>query len=161
MKHKLLKTLVLLVLLGTGTAFAQSTVSITNKTNGTTTEYTVQSTGSISFAGDYVVIKETSTASPQSIPLSSIRKMTFANGSAVINDVDFTGKPLLYPNPAQDYCVVRGVDEGIQRVTIYSMTGAKVIDTTVENEGRLDISTLQSGVYLAKVNNHTTKLIKW
>jgi len=152
----------LLLLLGGQTASAQSTVSIT-KTNGTVSRYTVQSTGSISFAGDYVVIKESGTSSAQSIPMSAIRNMKFSDNSNGIEDA-ISGQQSavsLYPNPAQNYCVVRGTDGEQMKVTVYSMTGAKMIDTTVENEGRIDISSLTTGVYMVKINNHTTKLVKW
>ena len=152
----------LLLLLGGQAASAQSTVSIT-KTNGTVSRYTVQSTGSISFAGDYVVIKESSTSSAQSIPMSAIRNMKFSDSSNGIEDAISGQQPAvsLYPNPAQNYCVVRGTDGEQMNVTVYSMTGAKMIDTTVENEGRIDISPLTTGVYMVKINNHTTKLVKW
>lgn len=151
----------LLLSIGIWSAKAQSTVSVTNKTNGATTNYTVQSTGSISFSGDYLVIKESSTASPQSIPLSSIRKMTFSNGSASIDDINHTKSPQLYPNPAKDYCTLISNGSETNHVTIFSITGAKMMETDIENEGRIDISSLKTGVYLVKVNNMTTKLIKW
>ena len=150
------------LLLGSQAASAQSTVSIT-KTNGTVSRYTVQSTGSITFAGDYVVIKESSSTSAQSIPMSAIRNMKFSDSSNGIEEALGSQQSTvsLYPNPAQNYCVVRSSDGEQMNVTVYSMTGAKMIDTTVENEGRIDITSLPTGVYMVKINNHTTKLVKW
>lgn len=152
----------LLLLLGGKAASAQSTVTVT-KTNGTVSSYTVQSTGSISFAGDYVVIKESSSTSAQSIPMSAIRNMKFSDSSNGIEEAIGGQQPTvsLYPNPAQNYCVVRSSDGEQMNVIVYSMTGAKMIDTTVENEGRIDITSLPTGVYMVKINNHTTKLVKW
>lgn len=142
-----------------GAVQAQSTVKVT-RTNGTVNSYTVQATGSISFAGDYVVIKETNTSSAQSIPMSAIRNMKFVDGSNSIDDVESATPVQIYPNPAQNYFVVRGI-EGLQSVTVYSMTGARMIETTVEDEGRVDVSSLKTGVYMVKINNRTTKLVKW
>lgn len=152
----------MLLLMSGQIASAQSTVSIT-KTNGTISRYTVQNTGSISFAGDYIIIKESSTSSAQSIPMSAIRNMKLSDSSNGIENAvsGHQSTVSLYPNPAQNYCVVRGTNGEQMKVTIYSMTGATMIDTTVENEGRIDISSLTTGVYMVKINNHTSKLVKW
>lgn len=163
MKRNLLCALATaLLLLGGKVASAQSTVTVT-KTNGAVSSYTVQSTGSISFAGDYVVIKESNTSAAQSIPMSAVRNMKFSDSSNGIDDVAGAQQSAvrLYPNPAQSYCVVSNTEGELMDVTVYSMTGAKMMETTVENEGRIDISSLKTGVYMVKINNHTTKLVKW
>ena len=149
----------LLLIFSAASVHAQSKVTVT-RLSGATYTYTVQSNGSITFSGDYVVIKESATSDETTIPMSGIRSMKFSESNA-INDVTAATTPVLYPNPAQDYCIVRTAQNGPQQVTVYSMTGAKMIETTVENEGRLDISNLQAGIYMVKVNNITTKLCKW
>ena len=150
------------VLLQTWAAQAQTTVTLTRQ-SGASYNYTVQTSGSISFDGNYVKIKESATSEPTTFDMGTIRKMTFSDGSNGIEQAigGQQASVSLYPNPAQDYCVVRSSDEGLLKVTVFSMTGAKMIETTVENEGRMDISNLKSGVYLVKINNTTTKLCKW
>lgn len=150
------------VLLQTWAAQAQTTVTLTRQ-SGASYNYTVQASGSISFDGNYVKIKESATSEPTTFDMGTIRKMTFSDGSNGIEQAigGQQASVRLYPNPAQDYCVVRSSDEGLLKVTVFSMTGAKMIETSVENEGRLDISNLKSGVYLVKINNTTTKLCKW
>lgn len=160
MKRKSLYVLsALLLFMADGVTQAQSTVTIT-RNSGAVYSYTVQSDGSITFDGNYVNIKESATSDAVPFNMADISKMTFSE-SAGIADIHSAVQPLLYPNPAQSYCVVRGADNGLQHVTVYSMTGAKLIDTTVENEGRIEISNLPSGVYMVKVNDKTTKLVKW
>ncbi len=145
-----------------GAVQAQTTVTITRQ-SGASYSYTVQTSGSITFNGNYVKIKESATSDETAFDMGTIRKMTFSDGGNGIEQVigGQQASVRLYPNPAQDYCVVRSSDEGLLKVTVFSMTGAKMIETTVENEGRMDISNLKSGVYMVKVNNTTTKLCKW
>ena len=97
-------------------------------------------------------------------PDYKINALFFFNcGSNGIEDVASSQQTAvrLYPNPAQSYCVVSNTEGELMDVTVYSMTGAKMMETTVENEGRIDISSLKTGVYMVKINNHTTKLVKW
>ena len=161
MKRKCIYAVVSLLLLSAGSLRAQSTVTVT-RNSGAAYTYTVQADGSLTFDGNYLNIKESATGENHSFNMSDVRKLSFADASSSgIDAVEQTAEPLLYPNPAQGYCVVRGRDNGPQHVTVFSMTGAKMIDTTVENESRLDISNLEVGVYMVKVNNYTTKLVKW
>lgn len=57
----------------------------------------------------------------------------------------------IYPNPAQDVINIRlGKNISKFKVTIYNTTGQVVL--TSENETRIDVSHLATGVYIAKVN---------
>ena len=52
----------------------------------------------------------------------------------------------LYPNPASDVLNIRGID--VQKAEIYSLTGAKLLETTSNS---VDVKGLESGMYLLKV----------
>lgn len=160
MKHTFISTLVLAVLLvGSIAAHAQATVSVV-KYNGNTVTIDVDASGSISFAGDFLIIKESSIGSTQSFPMSSVRKLLFGKNSG-IEDVVETKPTSLYPNPAHDYCIVAGAEGERNQVAVYTMSGAKLIDTQIETGEKLDLSNLQKGIYIVKINGTATKLCKW
>ncbi len=159
-KNFLLAAILTLQFFSPDSVWSQSTVTVT-RTSGAVYTYTVQTDGNITFNGDYVIIKESATSDETSIQMSGIRSMKFSDGLSGINDISATSAPILYPNPAKEYCIVRTNESGPHRVSVYTMTGALLIDTTVEEGGRLDISGLPSAIYMVKINNTTTKLCKW
>ncbi len=62
----------------------------------------------------------------------------------------------VYPNPA-----VNSINfdiEGLQTVEIYSITGVQVM--VVESTGQVDISDLNSGLYVARIGNHSVRFVK-
>lgn len=64
----------------------------------------------------------------------------------------------LYPNPAQDICVIKGI-ESASRVRVYSLTGAEVLSAMVDaNNASLNVSQLESGLYIVNVAGQTMKL---
>ncbi len=67
----------------------------------------------------------------------------------------------LYPNPANDYVNISSQDAGNKNVAVYNVLGNQVINTTITE--RLDISNLNSGVYIVKISqsgvSSTKKLI--
>lgn len=63
----------------------------------------------------------------------------------------------LYPNPVKDYLSIASSEE-IQEVVIYSVLGSKVFQST--NASILDLSALESGVYLIEINTQNKKSLK-
>ena len=61
-----------------------------------------------------------------------------------------------YPNPVQDFIYFNFAD--IQRVEIFSLSGVKLMERKIHHS--LDVSTLSSGVYFIKTDNHTFRFIK-
>lgn len=65
----------------------------------------------------------------------------------------------LYPNPVENilYIEVKDAD----KAEIYNITGAKITEKTLQKgKNQIDVSSLQKGVYIIKVNNSTFKVIK-
>jgi len=68
----------------------------------------------------------------------------------------------VYPNPANGYVNITSQTSGDKNVTVYNVLGKQVINTTI-NTDRLDISNLNSGVYIIKISQNgvssTKKLV--
>ena len=57
----------------------------------------------------------------------------------------------IYPNPVNgNYITILTPVEGLKDVEVYSVTGRKLLDTTINNN-TLDVSALNSGFYMIKV----------
>ena len=66
----------------------------------------------------------------------------------------------IYPNPAKDYIVVNTGNNDEIRVAIYDILGNKYLEETTFSGRRLNIASLNSGVYILKTigNNTQTKV---
>jgi len=65
----------------------------------------------------------------------------------------------MYPNPANNQLTISSKDEAISNVEIYNVLGQAIVNKTFSNNfsETLDISNLNSGLYLVKINMSTTK----
>jgi choice-of-anchor B domain-containing protein len=78
------------------------------------------------------------------------------NLSVASNSIsDFT----MYPNPASDVLTISSTSEPIQFIAIYNVLGQMVLEFDVRdsNSEKINISELNSGVYLVQINNSTSK----
>tara|TARA_B100000900_G_scaffold362320_1_gene335506 strand:- start:473 stop:2176 length:1704 start_codon:yes stop_codon:yes gene_type:complete len=68
---------------------------------------------------------------------------------------------MIYPNPVDgDIVTIQSPIDGLKEVQIYTVTGKKVLDTTI-NENTLDVSSFNSGFYMMKVTiNGQSKVSK-
>ena len=85
----------------------------------------------------------------------------FTNTSTVESENTFN----IYPNPAQAYLQVENTSNNIfENIKILDLTGKSVkeINSSYINiqDAIIDISELESGVYLSKIGNKTKKCIK-
>lgn len=64
----------------------------------------------------------------------------------------------VYPNPAVDYIIVSGIKD-LAKVEIHTITGQKLKEYTFENGVRIPLN-LQSGIYLIKISNVYSSIIK-
>ena len=65
----------------------------------------------------------------------------------------------IYPNPVNNILFVE-VKEAA-KAEIYTITGTKITEKTLQKgKNQLEVSDLQKGVYIIKVNNSTFKIIK-
>ena len=74
---------------------------------------------------------------------------------ASIDKVD-NSKFNVYPNPALDYTTVKFNSGGKQEVKIYDILGNVQIVENVYSGQRIDVSSLQSGVYIVRMTGNTS-----
>jgi hypothetical protein len=68
---------------------------------------------------------------------------------------------IVYPNPANDVLHVRVLKgSGKLRYKIYSITGVKVLEGSLENSEKINISTLQPGIYVMDAGGQKVKFVK-
>ncbi len=88
-----------------------------------------------------------------------VRAIFKEDGNALsVTQVD-NDKLALYPNPASNYVIVKGVAQG-ETVSIYSLEGELLLsaEVTVEGELRMDVSSLEDGLYVVRTSKGTGKL---
>ncbi|MCW9038811.1 T9SS type A sorting domain-containing protein [Altibacter sp.] len=122
--------------------------------------------------GNYIVAWQTGTASllPNTTVQLVIEARMNASGEAFFFDnIQISGllgtadaqesQFSMYPNPASNFVNIASKIAGAKQVSIFDVLGKQVINTTLTND-RLDISALDSGVYIVKIkqgNASTTK----
>ena len=93
-----------------------------------------------------------------------------STGISKIDDIYFTGdlidgdeefvikQPVsVFPNPANDYIVIRS--ESIVEIGLYNINGQQVIDTRAVINETIDVSDLNSGIYMIKIKNLKDKTV--
>ena len=63
------------------------------------------------------------------------------------------------PNPASDVLFIENTTGTTSNVAVYSITGARVMETTFEAEARLDVASLPRGMYIVRVQNGITEKV--
>ena len=74
-----------------------------------------------------------------------------------VKEITYDNHVNLYPNPAKNELIISIADfDGIMRVELFDMTGKQIVDKTMENNSSLNVSHLQSGIYIANITfgNH-------
>ena len=153
-----MKKLFLTALMALGflsTAFAQEVTFTVVKTNGTTAGYVMSSDSKIYYSDTQIFIK--SNGETVSYDLSGLRKAYFSTSD---NDDEIENQHLtIYPNPATDVLKILNTSE-YQSVTIYSIDGKVVKRIEVSNEADINVSDLNTGLYIIGVGNEFSKFIK-
>lgn len=79
-----------------------------------------------------------------------------------IENIDFILSPItsvakgeqpyyIYPNPASEYVTISGIENG--KAIIYNSIGQKLIEQDITSTSEINISNLQSGMYIVKLEN--------
>ena len=81
--------------------------------------------------------------------------------SSVINDIEALNNTSvnLYPNPANNFIFIDGIDIKNTSIDIVDVTG-KNIKIGITNTNSIDISNLEKGVYFVVISNDNEKIIK-
>ncbi len=78
--------------------------------------------------------------------------------SVGLNNVQ-TQQFAIYPNPTSDALHIRGIKQ-TTAVTLFDLQGRTVANTTLTEDGTLQIANLTAGTYVLQVGNETVKIIK-
>jgi len=77
-----------------------------------------------------------------------------------LSQVDFAkGKLSVYPNPASDKVTVVGLPEGTV-VSLYNVSGQKLLEVATNSDTPIDISSLAKGMYFLNTGKGSAKIIK-
>ncbi|MBI3260371.1 MAG: T9SS type A sorting domain-containing protein, partial [Ignavibacteriae bacterium] len=96
--------------------------------------------------------------------IDSVIDINFLSGApipaAVLEDMPFENSIVLYPNPVKNVLLIQSelASKASDRMEIFSLEGKKIMES--EYKKTLDVSFLQSGVYILKMNNSSIKFIK-
>lgn len=95
--------------------------------------------------------------------LSNISKLSFKSAVTGVDELSLSGTVVLkvYPNPVSDVIYIQNAPETPYQLSIYRITGSLVFTNKMSSgEKSIDVSFLQSGLYLLNVNGRTFKFVK-
>ncbi len=82
------------------------------------------------------------------------------NYDIVLSNETFQASEIrIYPNPARDIVIVETGFENLVDITIYDLLGKQVMSEVLTGN-RLDVSSLNSGIYLLKVSQNNASVVK-
>ncbi|WP_374550374.1 T9SS type A sorting domain-containing protein [Flavobacterium sp.] len=140
-------------------AIAQTGVTVTYYDGGTQ-QFNVTTSGKLFFSADNLQIKQDSSSSITSIPVSIIRKIVFSEalGTTVIGE---NKKELsIYPNPSSDVIRINSNSNESMNLKIYSLSGQLLRSGEFEPNQAIDVSDFSKGIYLVQVDDVTLKFVK-
>lgn len=158
MNKKLTLTFALAALLAAGNANADTKlVAKDTSTSTTITSFSLGDISQLQFAdGNLVVTLNDKTT--RNVALSTTLELTFDDVATAIGQVKTSGNALGIAYDGQQLSA-SGID-GTAEAAVYSIGGQKVIDLKAWNGIAVSTASLESGVYILKVNNKSFKFVK-
>lgn len=115
---------------------------------------------SISFSGNFSYFL-LSDQSAYFIANSNIRSMQFQTVIDALEPVSSNSTFKLYPNPTTGTIYFNSLENKTNPLHIYALNGTEVFSGILSASVQsLDVSFLKQGVYIVKINNTTSRLIK-
>ena len=82
------------------------------------------------------------------------------NDCAIVNVEEMDKNNVtIYPNPATTEITVNNPTNERTLVEMFNLVGQKVYSEQFVNSTKINVSNMKAGVYMLKVNNHTTKVV--
>lgn len=140
-------------------AFSEQGLKVVNNSGGIST-FSFSNLSKLTFVNETMSVLNQSGGLLNSYSLTNVRLLSFGDvmASGLTEQVS---KPEIsvYPNPAANVINIRGVESGT--VTIYSIVGAKVMETVLaDGANKIDVSALNPGVYVIFINGKSVKFAK-
>lgn len=85
---------------------------------------------------------------------------TYISSDKTINNPNVSFS--IYPNPVKDILIIKGISKestSSNNIIIYDLTGRKVLETSMKKNS-LDVSMLNSGMYIIEIENERLKFVK-
>jgi hypothetical protein len=114
------------------------------------------STDELTASTQYFVTVGTVATDRFSVQLAEPFQFVFTTAAPVSVDNRNSPKMVVYPNPADEHLLIKGVD--VKSVKIYNMTGQLVRE--VSNSSELNISNIETGIYIIDVSDQQDKRYK-
>lgn len=95
--------------------------------------------------------------------LSNISKLSFKSAVTGVDELSLSGTAIMkvYPNPVSDIIYIQNAPERSYQISVYRINGSLIYNTKMNSgEKSIDVSFLQSGLYLLNVNGLTFKFVK-
>ena len=162
MKIKLsLLTIGALLFLG-NICHAQSAFSVdVDKIDGTSNTIWMTHSGEVLFIGNQILVKENaSTADYTTFNIDEVANLHFNYSIESIDNPQETNPITLYPNPAQGTVAIQGIGSKAEMVSVFSITGVKMMEQLCHDGDLVNISHLSNGLYFVHIGSHTVKLSK-
>lgn len=160
MKQKLL-FLALFLFFGTGLPELKAQSLIVHMNDGTENSELLSSIQHLTFQDNNLLLAYLS-GSTDTYGLSAVRKLSFDTGTASSSYAMMPeGKLTCYPNPAGDAITIYNIAKGTTFVSVYRADGRLMMQSPVSSETEtMDVSQLQSGLFLLIANGRSAKFIK-
>ncbi len=150
----------LFCLFSVGIALGQQSVKVTLQNNSVQV-YSVDPDGKLWFNNSTLMINVDGVATPVSIPLSTIRTVTFdGSTTGIANVANDNESIIIFPNPAENYFEVESAGTKKMIVRIFNTAGLQVAEGIYTSGSRIDITSLAKGIYIVVINNQSFKLTK-
>ncbi len=129
---------------------------------GTQDSVVLSSVKTLTFASGNLSLNLNS-GTTNSYGLSSVRKITFGNASSIVSSIAAVNSSsvFMYYNTAESSVYLNNIPLNNTSVSIYRVNGVLVMQTKVPaGNSSINVSGLNLGLYLLKVNNQVFKFIK-
>ncbi len=127
--------------------------------DGTEKSALLSSLNKLTFVSDNLVLNYNA-GNTEAYAVSNVHKIIFGTTSAVselsANNTDL----VIYPNPADQYLLLKNIPNVEVRVNVYSLDGSLVKSESINSNEQIDISNLSTGFYILKINNKALKFTK-
>lgn len=90
--------------------------------------------------------------------IDNVRVIATDTVTQSVNEISF--ETSIYPNPADNMLIINA-EEDMQNISIYNILSVKVMEMVINNkETIIDLSNLESGMYLIEIQGKNEKIIK-
>lgn len=124
------------------------------KSDGTQQLQDIAVIGKLVFVEKNVVLLDTNGEVLAEEPMRGIRKIVFASSGTATENIQ-ADNILVYPNPAHDILLIKGIEE--QKLRVYDMQGHLL---KITHGTQVSVSELTTGTYLLQIGTQVVRFIK-